>query len=134
MRNWARSNTPDPPADNAEYINRYRDFKYNEVLFEQLAKQYELAKIDESREGAVIQVVDVAVPPERKANTPKAIVAIVAALAAGFVLLLFVFVRRALKNARQDPESASKLDCHSRRLWTGAEALAPTCQRRHPAN
>jgi uncharacterized protein involved in exopolysaccharide biosynthesis len=99
----------EPTGGNAEYINRYRDFKYNEVLFEQLAKQFELAKIDESSDGAVIQVVDVAVPPERKANTPKSKIAILATLVAGFVLLVFVLVRRALINANQDPENAAKL-------------------------
>lgn len=99
-----------PKGDNAEYVSRYREFKYNEVLLEQLFKQYELAKMDESKEGALIQVVDVAVPPERKANIHKAIVAIVAGLAAGVVLLLFVFARRALRiNADQDPGSAAKL-------------------------
>jgi uncharacterized protein involved in exopolysaccharide biosynthesis len=98
-----------PTGGNAEYINRYRDFKYNEVLFEQLAKQFEMAKIDESSDGAVIQVVDVAVPPERKSNTPKSKIAMLATLAAGFVLLVFVFVRRALKNARQSPENTAKL-------------------------
>lgn len=98
-----------PTGDNAEYISRFRDFKYNEALFEQLSKQYELAKIDESREGAVIQVVDVAIPPERKSNMSKALIAILATLAAGFVLLVFVFARRALRNARQNPESATKL-------------------------
>ena len=99
-----------PPAgDNAEYINRYRDFKYNEVLFEQLAKQYELAKIDESREGTTIQVIDAAEPPERKSKPKKAQIAILVTLASGFVLLLLVFVRRALKNAHQNPESAAKL-------------------------
>jgi uncharacterized protein involved in exopolysaccharide biosynthesis len=95
-----------PTGDNAEYINRYREFKYQEALFEQLSKQYELAKIDELREG-VIQVVDVAVPPQRKSNTHKAIVTLLAMLAAGFVLLLFVFVRRALKGS--DPENSAKL-------------------------
>ena len=98
-----------PTGGNADYINRYRDFKYNEVLFEQLARQYELAKIDESREGAIIQVVDAAEPPERKSKPKKAQIAILATLASGFVLLLFVFVRRALKNAGRDPESAAKL-------------------------
>lgn len=98
-----------PAGGNANYINRYRDFKYFEVLFEQLARQYELAKIDESREGTVIQVVDAAVPPERKSKPKKAQIAIVATVASGLALLLFVFVRRALLNARQDPESAAKL-------------------------
>jgi hypothetical protein len=49
------------------------------------------------------------VPPERKANTPRRKVASLAALAAGFVLLLFVFVRQALKNADQSPENVAKL-------------------------
>ena len=105
----AKADQSRPTAGNAEYVNRYRDFKYNEELFGQLAKQYELAKIDESREGAVIQVVDAAQPPERKSKPKKALIAILTTLATGFALVLFVFVRRALQNANQDPESAAKL-------------------------
>lgn len=98
-----------PKGEDAEYVSRYREFKYNEVLFEQLAKQYEMARIDEAREGAVIQVVDVAVPPQRKANRSKALIAGLAWLLAGFVLLAFVFVRRALKTNDQSPETAARL-------------------------
>lgn len=105
----AKADQSRPSGGNADYINRYRDFKYNEVLFEQLARQYELAKIDESREGTVIQVVDVAQPPERKSKPKKALIAILATLATGVALLLFVFVRRTLQNADQNPESAAKL-------------------------
>lgn len=99
-----------PSGKNAEYINRYREFKYQEVLFEQISKQYELARIDELKDGAVIQVVDVAVTPERNERMAKALLAFLAAMAAGIVLLPFVFIRSALKNARQDPEAAFKLD------------------------
>jgi uncharacterized protein involved in exopolysaccharide biosynthesis len=98
-----------PSGDNADYTQRYREFKYNEVLFEQLARQYELAKIDESREGAIIQIVDPAVPPEFKSSPKKARIAIVATLAAAFVLILFVLIRRALQTAAQTPENAAKL-------------------------
>lgn len=101
---------PKPMGGNAEYINRYREFKYSEVLFEQIAKQYEMAKIDESSEGVLIQVVDTAVPPERKGNLAKRKIAVVAALVAAFVLLLFVFIRNAFRNNfRQNPENAGKL-------------------------
>ncbi len=96
-------------AGQGDYISRYRDFKYHETLFELFAKQYELARVDEAREGAVIQVLDAAQPPERKAKPKKALIAIIATLAAGFALLLFVFVRQALRNASQDQESAQKL-------------------------
>jgi uncharacterized protein involved in exopolysaccharide biosynthesis len=65
--------------------------------------------LDESREGAVIQVIDVAKPPERKSKPKKALITVVATLAAGFLLLLWVFVRRMLRNAQQDAQSAQKM-------------------------
>jgi uncharacterized protein involved in exopolysaccharide biosynthesis len=99
-----------PVAGGSDYIGRYRDFKYYETLFELFAKQYELARVDESREGAVIQVLDAAQPPERKSKPKRAIIAVIATLAAGFALLLFVFVRHALGNASRDEESARKID------------------------
>jgi len=102
-----------PSGDKAsvegDYVTKYREFKYHETLFELFAKQYELAKVDEAREGAVIQVLDPAQPPERKAKPKKALIAIIATLAAGFALLLFVFVRQALANAGQDAQSAQKM-------------------------
>jgi tyrosine-protein kinase Etk/Wzc len=99
------------PADSgqSDYVAKYREFKYQETLFELFAKQFELAKVDESREGAVIQVLDAAQAPERKAKPKKALIAIIATLATGFALLLFVFIRQALRNASQDSESAQKL-------------------------
>ncbi len=99
-----------PVAGGSDYIGRYRDFKYYETLFELFAKQYELARVDESREGAVIQVLDAAQPPERKAKPKRPLIAVIATLAAGFALLLFVFVRHALGNASRDEESARKID------------------------
>jgi len=92
-----------------DYVSKYREFKYNETLFELFAKQFEIAKVDESREGAVIQVLDTAQAPDRKSKPKKALIAIIAALAVGFALLLFVFFRQALNNASKDQESASKL-------------------------
>jgi uncharacterized protein involved in exopolysaccharide biosynthesis len=101
----------DQPAatGQGDYVAKFREFKYQETLFELFAKQFEMAKVDESREGAVIQVLDAAQPPEKKSKPKKALIAIIATLASGFALLLFVFIRQALRNAGQDPEAASKL-------------------------
>ncbi len=93
----------------SDYISKFRDFKYQETLFELFAKQYEMARIDESREGSVIQVLDVAQTPELKSKPKKALIAILATLASGFALLLFVFIRQAFSNAAQTPETAEKL-------------------------
>lgn len=96
-------------SSKGDYVTNYRNFKYYETLYELFAKQYELARVDESREGAVIQVLDAAQPPERKSKPKKALIAIIATLASGFALLLFVFVRQALRNGSQDEETAKKL-------------------------
>ena len=93
----------------SDYVARYREFKYHETLFDLFAKQYEMARVDESREGAAIQVVDLAIAPERKVKPKKASMAITATLASGFALLLFVFIRKALRGAAQTPETAEKL-------------------------
>jgi uncharacterized protein involved in exopolysaccharide biosynthesis len=92
-----------------DYITKYREFKYHETLFELFSKQFEIAKVDEAREGAVIQILDAAQPPERKSKPKKALIAIIATLASGFALLLFVFIRQALRNSSQNSESAKKL-------------------------
>ena len=120
----AEAAQPSPPAGDSDYVAKYRDFKYNETLFELFAKQYELARVDESREGAVIQVVDLAQPPSRKSKPKKATIAVLATLASGFVLLLFVFVRQALRNAAQDAEAASKL-IKLRAAWARALGRRP---------
>jgi uncharacterized protein involved in exopolysaccharide biosynthesis len=105
----AERDRPTKSGQTADYLNRYRDFKYYETLFELMAKQFEAARIDEAREGAVIQVVDQAVPPEKKSKPKRVFIAALSALATSFVLALLIFVREGLRNACKDPDSASKL-------------------------
>jgi tyrosine-protein kinase Etk/Wzc len=106
----ARAEKEEPASSgDSDYIAKFRDFKYHETLFELFAKQYEMARVDESREGAIIQVVDTAVAPERKSKPKKALIALVTTLAAGFGMLLFVFVRQAWRNAKSNPETAQRL-------------------------
>lgn len=75
----SRAERQDEGRSGSEYVDRYREFKYQEALFEIFVKQYELAKVDESREGALIQAVDVAQPPEKKAGPRRGLIALAAA-------------------------------------------------------
>ncbi len=116
----SRAEKEDPPSTgDSDYIAKFREYKYFETLFELFSKQFEMAKVDEAREGAVIQVIDVAQAPERKSKPKKGLIALMSALAAGFALLLFVFVRQALRGAAQTPESAQKLILLSK-AWRSA--------------
>jgi uncharacterized protein involved in exopolysaccharide biosynthesis len=102
-------NSSSKAGDDSDYVARYREFKYQETLFELFAKQYELAKVDEAREGAVVQVLDLAQTPEKKSKPKKGLIAMLATLSSGFALLLFVFVRQALRNAGQSPDASEKI-------------------------
>jgi uncharacterized protein involved in exopolysaccharide biosynthesis len=85
-----------------------RDLKYNEVLYELLAKQYEIAKIDEAKDSAVIQVLDKAIEPDRKSKPKRSLIVLVWMVAALLAAMLWIFVREAIARARDDPRQAGR--------------------------
>lgn len=81
------------PEVGVEYIRKLRNVKYQETMFELLAKQYELAKIDEAKESSIIQVLDVAVPAEKKSK-PRKLIIILGGLGGGILLALLIALMR----------------------------------------
>jgi len=71
------------PQAGMEYVRKLRDEKYYETIVELIAKQFEMAKLDEARQGAIVQVADVALPPDKK-SFPKRAITIALALVLGF--------------------------------------------------
>jgi uncharacterized protein involved in exopolysaccharide biosynthesis len=102
----------------ADYVGKYREFKYQETLFELFARQYELARLDESREGTLIQVVDPAQAPEKKSRPKRALIALSAFFGTGVLLLVFVLVRHAWRRSAEQPETAARMD-RLRQAWRG---------------
>jgi len=96
-------------ADGMENLRLLRDVKYFETIFELLAKQYEIARIDEARDASLIQVLDKAVEPERKSKPKRALIVILTTLVAGFLAVIWAFMREAGERARQDPDQVSRL-------------------------
>jgi uncharacterized protein involved in exopolysaccharide biosynthesis len=86
------------PEAGLEYVRKLRDVKYNETIFDILARQFEVAKLDEAKQGALIQVVDPAVPPDRRSFPKRTLIvlgATIAGLLAGISLAcIFVFIER----------------------------------------
>jgi uncharacterized protein involved in exopolysaccharide biosynthesis len=91
-------------------LGRLRDVKYYEFLYELLAKQYELAKIDEAKDAAVVQVMDRAIEPDRKSKPRWALIVLVSTLLALFVSILWAFVRETAVWAKTTPELSSRLE------------------------
>lgn len=106
----AEQSSPAKAVDNgAEYIAKYRDFKYHETLFELMARQYELARLDEAREGAVIQVVDRASPPQRNTKPRTGLITALSIVIAFSLSVLYVFLRSVLQKLSASRASADKL-------------------------
>jgi len=98
------------PEAGLEYVRRLREVKYYESVFELLAKQYEIAKMDEARDAAVVQVLDRAVQPERKSRPQRARIVIVTAILAFLAALLWALVRDAHERAKRNPEQSRRID------------------------
>lgn len=94
----------------------YQNPQIREAVIQGLIRQTETARLEEKQPNPNVVQVDVATPPELKSGPKKALIAVITTLATGFLLLLFVFVRQALRNSGQDPESRGKINQIRRRL------------------
>lgn len=100
--------THDIPEAGLEYIRKLRDVKYHESLLEALTKQYEVARIDEGKEAAIIQVVDKALPPTKKSRPHRSLIVLLTMFAALFAVIAFVLISESLRHANQDPHQAAR--------------------------
>lgn len=96
------------PEQGLEYVRALRNVKYQEAIFEIMAKQFELAKVDEAKDGGDIQQLDVAVPPQRKSKPKRAFIVILSTLAGGFFAILFVLGRDAYRKAAKSPQNVER--------------------------
>lgn len=88
------------PKTSLHYLDAVRNLRYQEAVFEILARQFEMAKLDESKNYPLIQVLDRAEPPEERTR-PKRSVVVALAAAAAFGLALAFAWWQARKRSRQ---------------------------------
>lgn len=98
------------PEAGMEYIRKLRDVKYYETIYELIAKQFEMAKLDEARQGAVIQVTDVAVPPDKKSFPPRTILVVLVTLLAFFAACGWCVFLERVERMKQEPAGHQRLE------------------------
>lgn len=84
------------PNTGLGYLDAVRNLKYREAVYEILSKQFEMAKLDEAKDYPLIQVLDKAVPPEKKSRPSRSLIVILAALIAMCGCIIWIFVREGL--------------------------------------
>jgi uncharacterized protein involved in exopolysaccharide biosynthesis len=97
------------PEAGLEYVRKFRDVRYYETIFELLARQFEAAKIDEAKESALIQIVDSAVPPDRKSKPKRAVIVVLSTIIAGFFAVLWALLYEKKEQLSNDPAQAARL-------------------------
>lgn len=97
-------------AVGTEYVRRLRDVKYYEAIFEILARQFELAKLDEAKEGAIIQVVDPAIVPDKQSFPRRGLIVIVSTIIGFLTGVIMALLFAGFQNMMHDPSFRKKLD------------------------
>lgn len=97
------------PNTSLYYLDAVRDLKYQEAIWEILAKQFESAKLDEAKDFPLIQVLDKAIPPEKKSKPKRSLIVILALLVAFFLAVIWAFIREAMQRAKEQPEQAERM-------------------------
>lgn len=97
------------PEKSLKYYDKYRQVVYRNSLLQVMLKQYEVARVDEAKDFALIQVLDPALPPERKSRPLRAIICIIATLLGFLVACFWVYLSESLHHAKEDPQYLARL-------------------------
>ena len=105
------------PEAAIEFVRARRELKIQETLLEGMVRQFEIAKLDEAKEGPALQHVDPALPPDQKSKPSRALIVIASTLFGLLASLVVVVWRRYAAALReQDPQHAVAW-ASMRRAW-----------------
>lgn len=113
------------PKVGVEYVRSSRNVKYYETIFELLAKQYELAKIDEAKDSGLIQLLDKAIPAEKRSKPQRGVLTILGGVAGTMVAILLAFGHATYVASRNNPESSRRWQQLSAE-WRGRKSVTPS--------
>jgi uncharacterized protein involved in exopolysaccharide biosynthesis len=97
------------PAAGLEYLRAAHELQYQQALFDMLMKQYDAAKLDESKDAAIIQVVEPAIEPDRKSEPKRLTILLISAFLGFFSGCIIAMFLDWLERKKAQPEGAEAL-------------------------
>lgn len=91
-------------------LSRLRDVKYYEFLYELLAKQYELAKIDEAKDSTIVQVMDKAIEPDRRSKPKRVLIIVLSVISTLFLSMLWALAQEAMLRISRNQTNTQRLE------------------------
>lgn len=99
----------DVPAVGLRLAELIREVKVQETVWQLLNQQYYSAKIQEARDTPTVQVLDKAVPPEKRSKPKRKMLVMVSSLLAMMFSVFWAFVLEFGEKVKQNPEDFQKL-------------------------
>jgi uncharacterized protein involved in exopolysaccharide biosynthesis len=98
------------PESGLAFLRAYRDLRYQEAMYEVIAKQYEAAKLDEAKSVAFAQVIDPATIPERKYSPHRTMIVICGFLVSFLLGCAFIKAQEACRRFLAEPLNRERVD------------------------
>lgn len=97
------------PEAALEYVRRLREVKYRETLLDLLTRQYEVARIDEAKDAAIVQVLDRAEPPEMRSWPHRSYLVMSAFFLTLVFAVMIAFLIEAFKRVKADSQFVARM-------------------------
>jgi tyrosine-protein kinase Etk/Wzc len=99
------------PSLSLQLARLIREVKIQETVFELLTQQYEQYKIEENKDTPTVQVLDKAVPPEKRARPKRGFLVAISGILSLFASVALVFGQEYVKRSKiQNPEGFNRLE------------------------
>ena len=89
------------PDISLQFARLFRDAKVQETLFELLTQQYELSRLQEAKDSPVVQVLDVAKVPEKKAKPKRTLIVLAATFTSVFLGVMLAFFKEYVEKIKK---------------------------------
>lgn len=97
------------PALGMEFLRLYREVKFQDALYQLYAKMAELVRLDMMKDFTTVQVVDRALPPEKRSNQ-RLLPTLLAGILALFAMIFVSFSYEYWQNNKDREETSQSLD------------------------
>jgi tyrosine-protein kinase Etk/Wzc len=97
------------PGTELEYLGSVREVKYQEAVLELLMKQGEAARLDEARDGTIIQVIEPAIPADRRASPHRSMIVVMLSILGFLSACTYLLGRAYILNNIELSQSLARL-------------------------
>ena len=99
----------DVPGAGMEYLRAEHELKYRQAMFDLLIKQTDAARLDEAKDAAIIQVVELAIPPDHKTDPNRTSIVLMFTVCGFLGSCLYLYVCNVIEENLEVSQSLTNL-------------------------